>query len=65
MESTNRIGQQVGNYRLIREINSGSFGSVYLTEHLHLKGRQVAIKLLHTYLRSQAERNSSLRRHNS
>lgn len=56
MESTNRTGQQIGNYRITREINSGPFGSVYLAEHLYIPRWQVAIKLLHTYLGSQDER---------
>ena len=41
-----RIGQQLGNYRLIRELGHGGFGVVYLGEHVHLK-TQAAIKVLH------------------
>jgi serine/threonine protein kinase len=44
-----RIGQQLGNYRLVRLLGRGGFAQVYLAEHLHLK-RQVAIKVLHTTL---------------
>jgi serine/threonine protein kinase len=40
-----RIGQQVGDYRLLRWLGGGSFGNVYLAEHLH-EPRQVAVKLL-------------------
>src|SRR5262249_15488789 len=42
-----RIGQQLGNYRLERLLGSGGFAEVYLGVHIHL-GTQVAIKLLHT-----------------
>jgi serine/threonine protein kinase len=42
-----RVGQQFGNYRLARQLGQGGFAEVYLGEHLHLAGRQVAIKLLH------------------
>src|SRR5215470_2189269 len=47
-----RVGQQLGNYRLLRLIGQGSWASVYLGEHLHL-GTQAAIKVLHTYLTSE------------
>ncbi len=40
-----RIGQQLGNYRLIRLLGRGSFADVYLGEHIHLK-TQAAIKVL-------------------
>jgi serine/threonine protein kinase len=50
MDGIDRIGQEMGNYRITAEINSGSFGTVYQAEHIHLKGRLVAIKLLHTHL---------------
>ena len=40
-----RIGQQIGNYRLVRLLGQGGFAEVYLGEHLHLK-TQAAIKIL-------------------
>jgi serine/threonine protein kinase len=40
-----RIGQQFGNYRLIRLLGEGGFAKVYLGEHVHLD-TQVAIKVL-------------------
>jgi serine/threonine protein kinase len=51
----NTIGRHIGNYRVIAEIGSGGFAQVYRGEHLLLKERTVAIKFLHTYLRSQEE----------
>src|SRR5258708_37868301 len=50
------IGREIGNYRIIAEINSGAYGSVYKAEHTHLAGRTVAIKFLHTYMSSVKER---------
>ena len=47
----NRVGQQLGNYRLIRLLGQGGFAEVYLGEHIHL-GTQAAIKVLHTQLGS-------------
>jgi serine/threonine protein kinase len=44
-----RVGQQLGNYRLVQLLGQGGFAEVYLGEHLHL-GTQAAIKLLHTQL---------------
>ena len=40
-----RVGQQIGNYRLIRLLGEGSFAEVYLGEHVYLK-RPAAIKVL-------------------
>src|SRR5881392_255587 len=48
---TDRIGQQLGNYQLIRRLGEGGFAEVYLGEHIHL-GTQAAIKILHTQLTS-------------
>jgi WD40 repeat protein len=39
------IGQQVGDYLLLRELGRGGFGDVYLAEQIHDR-TQVAIKLL-------------------
>ena len=40
-----RIGEQIGNYRLLRLLGRGSFADVYLGEHIHLH-IQAAIKVL-------------------
>jgi predicted ATPase/class 3 adenylate cyclase/DNA-binding CsgD family transcriptional regulator len=47
-----RVGQQLGNYRLQQLIGHGSFADVYLGEHLHLN-TQAAIKVLHTQFSSE------------
>jgi serine/threonine protein kinase len=39
-------GNQVGQYRLLRQIGDGGMGSVWLAEHVML-GRRAAIKVLH------------------
>ena len=44
-----RIGQQLGNYRLIRLIGRGGFADVYLGKHLHLN-TLAAIKVLRVRL---------------
>jgi serine/threonine protein kinase len=41
-----RIGQQVGTYRLLRVLGEGGFATVYLGEHVHLHVL-AALKLLH------------------
>ena len=40
-----RVGQQLGSYRLIRLVGQGGFADVYLGEHIHLN-TQAAIKIL-------------------
>src|SRR5438270_7274004 len=47
-----RVGQQLGNYRLDRLLGQGNFADVYLGTHIHLN-TQAAIKLLHTHLTDQ------------
>src|SRR5438045_1637079 len=49
-----RIGQHVGDYRLLRWLGGGGFGDVYLAQRA-LDGAQVALKLLHTRLSSSEE----------
>ncbi len=39
------LGQQLGNYRLLRLLGQGGFANVYLGEHIHLN-TQAAIKVL-------------------
>ena len=49
-----RLGTQVGNYRLTQVLGQGYFAEVYLGVHIHL-GTQAAIKLLHAPLASAGE----------
>ena len=44
---TDRSGQQLGNYRLIRLIGQGGFAEVYLGEHIYLQ-TNAAIKVMNT-----------------
>ena len=44
-----RVGQQLGNYRLVRLLGQGGFAEVYLGEHVYLD-TTAAIKILHTRL---------------
>src|SRR5256885_506907 len=44
-----RVGKQLGNYRLIRLLGKGGFAEVYLGEHIYLN-TQAAIKVLSTHL---------------
>ena len=46
-----RVGQQLGNYRLIRLLGQGGFAEVYLGQHIYLD-TSAAIKVLHTRLDS-------------
>jgi serine/threonine protein kinase len=48
----NRVGQQLGNYRLLRLLGRGGFAEVYLGEHLYLKS-QAALKVLRTSLEDE------------
>jgi serine/threonine protein kinase len=47
-----RVGQQLGNYRLARLLGQGGFAEVYLGEHIYI-GTQAAIKVLTTQLTGQ------------
>src|SRR5689334_18770671 len=44
-----RVGQQLGNYRIIRLLGQGGFAEVYLGQHFYLEP-QAAIKVLYTRL---------------
>ena len=49
---TYHIGDQLGNYRLLRLLGRGAFAEAYLGEHLYLKS-QAALKVLHTSLEEE------------
>ncbi len=49
MGNQERVGQNVGDYHLLRWLGGGGFGNVYLAEHTH-DGHQVAMKVLQTRL---------------
>jgi serine/threonine protein kinase len=54
MVMAERLGTQVGHYRLTRLLGQGSYAEVYLGEHIHLR-TQAALKLLHTTLATTGE----------
>ena len=47
-----RVGQQLGHYRLVRLLGSGGFADVYQGVHVYLN-RPVAVKVLHVHLVQQ------------
>src|SRR5438552_12622843 len=49
---TDRVGQQLGNYRLVALLGQGGYAEVYLGQHVRLE-LQAAIKVLHTHLTDQ------------
>src|SRR5215470_3090675 len=49
-----RVGQQLGNYRLLRLLGQGGQASVYLGEHLYLKS-QAAVKVRHVALTEEEQ----------
>jgi serine/threonine protein kinase/ABC-type branched-subunit amino acid transport system substrate-binding protein len=44
-QQEDRVGQQVGEYRLVRKLGGGGFGTVYQAEHVH-EHAQAAVKVL-------------------
>src|SRR5258708_23233020 len=46
---TDRVGEELGKYRLTRLLGRGSFAEVYLGEHVYLKA-EAAVKVLRTHL---------------
>src|SRR2546423_9310084 len=50
---SDRIGQQLGNYRLTHLLGQGGFADVYLGEHIYLNTK-AAIKVLQTRLSNEA-----------
>ncbi|MDQ6662418.1 MAG: protein kinase, partial [Chloroflexota bacterium] len=50
-----RVGQQLGNYRLQRLLGSGGFADVYLGQHIHIE-KQAAIKVLHVFDETESEK---------
>ncbi|MFL5629161.1 MAG: protein kinase domain-containing protein, partial [Ktedonobacteraceae bacterium] len=42
-----RLGQQLGNYRLVKLLGKGGFAEVYLGQHVRLASKQAAVKILH------------------
>lgn len=55
-----RVGQQLGNYRIVSLLGRGGFADVYQGEHIFLK-RAVAVKVLQARITSQEELDSFLK----
>jgi serine/threonine protein kinase/type II secretory pathway predicted ATPase ExeA len=50
-----RLGQQIGNYRLLRVLGQGSFAQVYLGEHCYLKSTAALKVLWHSLSEQEAQ----------
>jgi predicted ATPase/serine/threonine protein kinase/DNA-binding CsgD family transcriptional regulator len=46
---TNRVGQHLGNYRLVSLLGQGGYAEVYLGQHVRFN-QQAAVKVLHAHL---------------
>ena len=57
---TDRVGQQLGNYRLSRLLGRGGFAEVYLGEHVYLK-TPAAVKLLQGKLANEQDLQAFLK----
>ena len=55
-----RVGQHLGNYRLLRLLGRGGFAEVYLGEHRYLKS-YAALKVLRISLADEEIKSSSRR----
>lgn len=53
-QQEDRPSQQVGEYRLVRKLGGGSFGTVYLAEHVH-HHTEAAVKILDIRLSKSAD----------
>src|SRR5947207_6981 len=52
LKVADRLGQQLGNYRLVSLLGQGGYAEVYLGQHVRLN-QQAAIKVLHAHLTEQ------------
>jgi ATP-dependent Clp endopeptidase proteolytic subunit ClpP len=58
MDGNSYIGKQIGNYHIVAELASGSFGRVFKGKHIIFTDEpDVAIKLLHVHIVSQQDRD--------
>ena len=51
---SDRIGQQLGNYRLTQLLGQGGFADVYLGEHLYLNTKAAILHLHRSWLREHS-----------
>ena len=49
-----RVGQRIGEYQLVRRLNSGTFGTVYFAQQVGT-GNVAAVKVLHLHLTGRDE----------
>ena len=56
------IGKTIGTYQVVSFLDSGGFGAVYKGQHLFLKNRVVAIKVLRNILLDSSEKRDSFLR---